>query len=355
MNELATKRFCFSNLSQNKESNVVNLSAPVPPYDNAAAYLPGDLVTDNSSVVFECLEKTIGNNTTTAFWLHRGTTQYVSIADMVLPVSGAYNHKATSPSIHFNITIYTLNNSTGFYTNIVKSATQTFSVPGSEVQVNFTSLKSGKYRVTVNDDEVYVYFSEEFFSGGYFGVLDIYTHLPPGDDYSLFDAIPIYNNAVTYQKGALADDGTGNDFESLQATTGNNTTNTLFWKPVGRLQGIIREVDYTIRFANRRAFWKYITRFQRVDNIRVKESHDPVVMPFTPFSTDPVGHPGRKDFFVSDDPLPIRQNPGDNNFELLLLPPHDTFNPAAPKADAFASGALTRENDNFFCNIFLNY
>jgi hypothetical protein len=120
--------------------------------------------------------------------------------------------------------------------------------------------------------------------------------------------------------------------------------------------GAVRETVYTIRFANRLAFWKYITPLHKVDDIRVNGAHDQP-SPFTPGSTDPA-HPDRKDFFLSKRPLPLRAEADGTLFDLIV----GSESRPAPKPDPAMPGMFTQIFDNatatyqdHVCTVRLNY
>jgi len=120
--------------------------------------------------------------------------------------------------------------------------------------------------------------------------------------------------------------------------------------------GVVRESSYTIRFANRRAFWKYITPLRKVENILISGAHDQP-SPFTAGSNDPA-QLDQKDFFVSNQPLPLSEVPAQNLFDLII----GSESRPAPKPDPRMPGMLTQTFDgvtqtylDHFCNIRLNH
>ena len=65
--------------------------------------------------------------------------------------------------------------------------------------------------------------------------------------------------------------------------------------------------------------------------------------------------PTRKDFFLSQQQLPLTEVKTQNNFELELADLSFTELPAAPKPDFLLNGMMTQKDNSFYCNIFLNY
>lgn len=354
MNMLAGRRFWFTNIPGNKAGDILNLTAAIASYDNDTLYNPGDFATDGSSNVFECVKAGSGNNTGTDSWVARGNTQFVSAADMIPASTRIFNYAALVPQTNFTISVFGLNTATNQFTQPVKTVTQSFDEPVKNIQLDLTVLQAGKYRMVINADELLVYIDDAMVHNNYFGVIELFSHLPNTDDFGYFKPIPAYNNATPYKRGDLADDGDGNIFECINDTTGNDTGNTAFWLERNNIPGLLKEVNYTIHFANRRAFWKYYSAYRKVDNIKVKGSHDPVITPFMSFSSDP-DNPDRKDFFISEQQLLLTEKIDENNFELMLVSPLESFTPPAPKPDITVSGMLTKQAEDFFCNIYLSY
>lgn len=81
----------------------------------------------------------------------------------------------------------------------------------------------------------------------------------------------------------------------------------------------------------------------------------PEIHPFDSYSTDMVGAPTRKDYFLSKQPLLLSESASLNNFELELVGLFNNTFPAAAKPDPGATGMLTQTDNDFYCTIFLNY
>ncbi|MGZ5190997.1 MAG: hypothetical protein ACXWCZ_08235, partial [Flavisolibacter sp.] len=106
---LPTKRFYFSNIHQNEQTDIFYLSKPIT--DHASVeYLPGMMAKDIVGNVYECLQKTPDPGAVhhglgvAAFWKSRGKFQYPSSADLLpiinkicnfnLPTASAYTVSA---------------------------------------------------------------------------------------------------------------------------------------------------------------------------------------------------------------------------------------------------------------------
>lgn len=120
--------------------------------------------------------------------------------------------------------------------------------------------------------------------------------------------------------------------------------------------GQVREITYTVRFANRCAYWKYLTPLRKVDDIRPNVDHAQP-SPFTSGSLDPA-LPAQKDFFLSNQALPLSEVADVHRFDLLLA---GEARPA-PKPNPDLPGMLTRNFDpvdrvytDSICTIRLNH
>jgi hypothetical protein len=177
------------------------------------------------------------------------------------------------------------------------------------VQVNLAALQPGRYRLDINGEVFEAYFDDEAVARGIFGVVEVFLHLPDTNPFSLLNS-----------------------------------------------SGVVRETPYTVRFANRRAFWKYITPLRKVENILINGDHNQP-SPFTPGSNDPA-QPTQKDFFVSKQPLPLSEVAAQNLFDLII----GSETRPAPKPDPSIPGMLTQTFDgatqtylDHICNIRLNH
>ncbi len=305
------KRFYISNLTSNISDGEKYLSAPLDAYDNAKAYVPGDMVIGGGGQSFECIKASTGNPTTDAeFWVSRGEARYVSDGDLIEVISGIHTFSLSAPSNVFTLNVFGLNISSGaFDVPVIENQVTYLDALETEnrFQVNLSALPTGKYRVNINGEDFMVYLDDSMISANKLGVLEVFTHLANGADYALLDS-----------------------------------------------NGKVWELDCQLRFANRRAYWKYYTPKLKVENIKVSGSN-PAVHPFTAFSTDPVSAPSRKDFFVSNNPMVLSESSALNNFQLELSDPSNTDLPSAPKPEPSRTGILTKTNNDYYVHIHLNY
>jgi hypothetical protein len=314
---LRTQRMYFTNLNQNVAgvgpNEVLNLTEAVEVFAPARNYRPGELVRVGSTV-FECIKAGQGQDPATPssnFWVSRGAVQYASTQDVIPLLTRIANFTLTTAANAFRVKVFGLNTATNVVDNLLREEVVTASAleTTTEVQVNLSSLEPGKYRLDINGEVFEAYFDDEAVARGAFGVVEIFLHLPNTNPYSFLDA-----------------------------------------------SGVVRESSYTIRFANRRAYWKYITPLHKVQNILISGDHSQP-SPFTPGSNDPA-QPAQKDFFVSNRPLALSEVPTLNLFDLII----GSESRPAPKPDPRIPGILTQTFDSatqtyldHFCNIRLNH
>ena len=321
------KRFYYTNVNQNQLSNIPYLSSPIKNYADASGYATGDFANNGTGIVFEAVQPKTANdshNTTdTAYWVSKGAFQYANEADMINLVPRVANYTVAANTL-FDVNIYTLNPVNNLYDRLLTNYQAVFNEAIEELQVDLRSCAPGKYKVEINGTSFMVYADDNCRPGDCFALVEIFNHLPNGNAFALLDA-----------------DGKVKDAE---------------------VDGKYVWLNFVIRYANRRTFWKYITKRVKppgsplINSIITADPIGPASVEFDAFSTDPVGAPTRKDYFVSKALLPLTEATDQNNFEITFV--DVTYTPiAAPKPNLTLSGMITKPpNDSkFYCNIFLNY
>lgn len=323
----ATKRFYYSNINQNEQEDIFYLTSPVKNYANADAYDTGGFSKNASDTVFEALQPKLAgdshNTTNAAYWVSKGKFQYANANDLINLVPLVAKYPVASAK-DFHVRIYTLDAVNNTYTQLAKSYTVKLDEAVKQLEVDLRGLVPGKYKVEINGTPFTVYADDNCVGGSCFAVVEILNHLPNGNDFALLDAA-----------GKVKDTKVGDKSVWL---------------------------NFVIRYANRRAFWKYITKAAKppgspiISNIKTAGVPDPAPVVFDAFSTDPIGAPARKDYFVSKAQLALTEATDQNNFEITFT--DLTYVPVmAPKPNLTLSGIITKPpaENHFYCNIFLNY
>jgi len=308
---LRGERFLFGNLAGNAVGAELNLSARIPAYDAARAYLPGDLARLGAADVYECIKAGTGQAPGapgSAFWASRAA-QYASAADLIPFRSSVSEFKLPVPANAFAVQVFGLDTATGLYTvpmresRIIVSALET----QDSVKPDLSGLPAGRYRIRINGQDFDAYLDDEAVEDSAFAVVEIFNHLPGADPYALLDAA-----------------------------------------------GKPKQTRFRIRFANRLAHWKFFTPDHKVTTIL---NAGAALGDASPFQPDPAT-PGHIDTFTSLRPLPLTQDPAQNRFDLHL----EGDVQSAPRPNLISVGAVRQEFDpgtqtwrDFFCDIHLNF
>jgi hypothetical protein len=230
-----------SNFANNKINTTLNLSAPIllySSYPSNKTFYPGDLVTDTAGIVYECIFQSTNNLlTNTNFWLKRTKKQYISSADILRTSTANYKNTFATGINSLNATVrgfQAVGNTLAEYDAF--TVQQTFQNPVTNVQFNLSPLQPGRYKIVlsainasdnsvINVEET-IYYDPTIGFNNAAGVVEIFNCISATDDYAL-------------QK------------------SGSN---------------VIKETVYTIGFANRTAWWNYISKTTAVTSINTTVS-----------------------------------------------------------------------------------
>jgi hypothetical protein len=301
----------LSNFANNEIDSTLNLSQPIPAYSSYAAghiFFPGDLVTDAGKVyecIFQAVNKLPGDD---AFWLERTEKQYVSGADVLKLSPVVYRSSFTDAIKKLTATVkgFRVNgNVLAEYDALIFE--QTFANAVTDVQVDLISLAAGRYKIvlegikssdsSVLSTEEIIYYDPEIAARKSLAVIEIFNCINTADAYALRSA-----------------------------------------------SDLILETGYTVAFANRNAWWNYITKTDTFPGI------DATVVGLS-FANPDVMH---KQLFVSNQPLPFVKKFDYTPFTVSGTSPPKEIpwpSPAVLKCEKDSGGAITK----FFTEIHLNY
>lgn len=288
--------FYFTNLYHTQAGGTGYLNHPVPAFNAATAYGIGDTVQAGGSVYEAVKPVAPGSHAPgdAAFWHQRSGLQYVHSADLMPVTDGAYQ-MATAPAKVFDIQVFAWNSASGNFDARVMALQQNFHQDVSEITIPLQALRPARYRVLVNGASHVVYVDKTAVYRRVAGLLEIYHHFPPADDFGLVD-------------GA----------------------------------GVPKGLDYVIRFPNRLAIWKYLTRTTNVTAVENTAVPGQFVAALQPRQ------------FVSVVPLPLKQMPVKTlqvkNGAIVLA--SRLANPSPDRMATFTDGA----GNTYFCaEMYLNY
>lgn len=283
-------RFYFSTLNQTKVNTTLYLSKAIPQYSNTNAYAVGALAGDAPGNNYEAIKSSSNSNihalAETAYWLPRGTAQYVNSNDAIQLAGDTYRFN-TTPATDFTVNIYTLNTGTNVYDSLLINSTQHYPAVQTSIPIDLSLLQNGKYRIEVNGSSVLIYRDSNALAQNIFGLIELFNHLPPANSFSWFDA-----------------------------------------------SGLPKQNNYTLRFANRSAIWKYIARSN--DVTAIKDNTAVYTFNHIPAST----------VFTSSVPIPFREQPLNTLF--LESASFGQISPI-PNPPADRLGTITQDSDNYYC------
>jgi len=246
-------KYYFTNLNQTSLNTALFLNNKIGPYNNNNTYAIGDFAADGSNNIFEAIRGSSSANkhalADTAYWLNKGQAQFVSKGDSI-SLTGSSYIAATAAATTFTITVFGLNTATNVYDNQLLSSTQQYATAQTSIPVDLSVLPPAKYRISVNGADAVVYLDDTAINQNILGIIEIFNHLPAANNFALFDAA-----------------------------------------------GLPKQSTFTLRFANRSAIWKYITRTSNVTAITDTSSA-------YSFSTVAASKT-----FISNKPIPFKDQP----------------------------------------------
>jgi hypothetical protein len=238
------RRYYFSNLNNNVANGKKYISGPFDVvYNNTLTYNPGDRVLNNlaDKEMFEAVRKSSNANqhalNENQFWFKRTTAatpkQYVNATDLLTMTGRAFNFRIAAPATTAGVSVFGFNTTTNaFDLPAQPPVSLKFEEGVQDIPVDLSKLPSARYKVVVSyngtDESRIVYSDEMVFENGVLGIIDIHNSLPAASGYAFLD-------------------NTGKIKESP-------------------------EVMYTLRFASRIAFWRYVARTDSVKDVKEKTS-----------------------------------------------------------------------------------
>lgn len=219
----AGKIFYFTNRNNNLVNTLDFLSAKIAAYDNLGTYLAGDMATDPAGIVYRAIlasnsvnQHSLADN---GYWMKVDANRYVSGNDILqwLPSLSTYSFGVT-PQSTATISVSGYDSNTGNYT--VNQLTQSiaFGSPAYSFSLDLSALAPGKYSLTVNGAQQWIYINDELSNRRPFAVIDIFNEVTPASC-NLVDGSgnllsPVYTiyflNRATIWKYVLASGKTGN-------------------------------------------------------------------------------------------------------------------------------------------------
>lgn len=277
------------------------------PYDKDREYELDEIVCEDA-VIYKCLQHTPVNRRppiSAAFWQPYTNNQVAASNDLLRITPKQFTYSLAAAITQIKIQALALNPVNNQFETVVFTEVQNFEKPVKEITIDLSKLKDAKYKLLINTKEEWIYVSNMATYNGYFGVIDLFNHLPDGNSFSFYKT-----------GGGLKD----------EKTAGKNV-----W------------LNYTIRFANRLAFLKYIVPQRGVDLIDTEPPTGVFIANGNPASA-----------FTSKQRLPLQERSSEFKLKLIKkITPDPTF--PAPNPDINAPGMMTKDDTDYYCNVYLNY
>ena len=235
------KIYYFTNRNDNTVNGKNFLSDKIIPYSSGTTYLPGDLAANGSGTVFQAIRSSNPGSpfdlSHTDHWMPVDANMYMSESDALqwLPAISIFSF--SSPQTSANIEVSGFNTASGDYTNVVLNKTIPFANPVSSFQLDLNSLNAGKYKLTINGTNKWIYLNDELNATSAFAVIDLFNEptLPASNkllDNSNNLSSPLYTvyflNRATIWKYVLASSANGSVNDNANVFHFANPSNTIF-------------------------------------------------------------------------------------------------------------------------------
>lgn len=235
------KIYYFTNRNNNAANGKNFLSNKIAQYSSGTTYLPGDLAANGAGTVFQAIRSSNPGSpfdlSHTDHWMQLDANMYMSESDALqwLPAISIFNF--SSPQTSANIQVSGFNTATGDYTNVVLNKTIPFANLSFSFQLDLSSLNAGKYKLTVNGADKFIYLNDELNATSAFAVIDIFNEPTLPSSNKLLDnsnnlLSPLYTvyflNRATIWKYVLASGASGSVNDNANIFHFANPASTIF-------------------------------------------------------------------------------------------------------------------------------
>lgn len=177
------KIYYFTNRNNNTANGKDFLSSKIMPYNSSTTYKPGDMATNSSGTVFSAIRTNDLSHqfdlSHTDYWMQIDNNQFMSESDalQLMPSVSTYNFSSLQSSVNISVSGY--NSATADYSKPVLSKAINFPTPASSFTLDLSMLEPGKYSLTVNGTQQWIYINDELNADQVFGVVDIFNETTP--------------------------------------------------------------------------------------------------------------------------------------------------------------------------------
>ena len=298
---LPGKIYYFTNRNNNVANGTNFLTAKIAAYNSAKTYNLGDLAANATGLVYRAIKGNKPGNqfdlTKTDYWMPvddaQSPNQYQSEADALQWMASLSAYKFAAAQTSAVISVLGYDTTAHNYTKSIISKTLTFPNPLSSFALDLTTLDPGKYSLTVNGKQQWIYINDELNADRPFAVIDIFADASPAS--------------------SLLVDGTG----------------------------MLKSPKYALCFLNRATIWKYILASGNAANIS-----DPASL--YQFSNSAIGLTSVKPIPLSNKALTLNLTVTNNSHNIEYTP--------IPCADPQRLAFVKQGTDTYSCSeIYLNY
>jgi len=177
------KIYYFTNRNNNVANGKDFLSSKIMPYNGSVTYKPGDMATNISGTVFSAIRSNDSAHqfdlTNTDYWRQIDNNQFQSENDALQLIPSISTYSFGSPESAANISILGYDNTTTDYSKPVLSKSINFPTPVPSFTLDLSVLTPGKYSLTINGRQQWIYINDELNAARVFGVIDIYNEITP--------------------------------------------------------------------------------------------------------------------------------------------------------------------------------
>ena len=207
------------------------MSSAIASYNNSSSYAPGDLAMDGTGMVFSAIRSNnpgnLHNLSDSGYWTAVDKYAYASASDILQWLPSISTYRFTTLQSAAVVSVLGYNHAADDYTLPALSQTFPFANPVLSFPLDLSALGAGKYSLTVNGVQQWIYINDELIADKPFAVIDMYNEATPASC-NLVDGLghlltpsPAYSiyflNRATVWRYILASGATGsiNDIASV--------------------------------------------------------------------------------------------------------------------------------------------
>nr|DAF70618.1 MAG TPA: hypothetical protein [Caudoviricetes sp.]DAK73173.1 MAG TPA: hypothetical protein [Bacteriophage sp.] len=196
------KIYYFTNRNNNISNGKTFLTSKITAYNAANTYAPGDLALNGGGTSYRAISSSKPGNSfdlsNTDHWVAIDNNQYLSDNDVLQWMPSISVYQLGPPQASVSISVLAYDSITTAYTQSVLSKTIAFANPASSFTLDLSFLQPGKYSLTINGVQQWIYINDELTDGKTFAVIDIFNDAAPVSSTLLDGSGALLNPAPHY-------------------------------------------------------------------------------------------------------------------------------------------------------------